>query len=173
MSVQGYPFKVWTGAAPRKSVDLFRQDLCVSVKGRLSLHLYLCCHYGPGLFDVWNWCYSHKSCVSCRERTSPDDLNPYAAVQERGSVQGNTQVIEAVRFEHVPISPCLMLCLCSNTSLCKVRVCCYWSHKPISNGNGIRRKFSLFTSCSITACFRALVFFLCSTEYQLLLTAGY
>lgn len=134
--------------------------ICVVIVGQVFLM------WGTGVID------SHKSCVSCREKTSPRDLNPYTAVRERDSVQGNSS-LKSVGFEHVPIIPCLMLCLCSNTSSRGVWVCCYRGHKPISNGKGIRRKLSLLTSCSVTACGRALVFFLCSTEYQLLLSAGY
>lgn len=51
-----------------------------------ELHLYLCCHYGPGLSDVRNWCYAQKSCISC---ASPHDLKPCPAAQQHGSVQGN------------------------------------------------------------------------------------
>lgn len=76
--------------------------ICVVIVG----HVFLC---GTGVI------VSQESWLSCREKTSPRVLNPYAAVREHGSVQRSSS-LKSVGFEHVPIIPCLMLCLCSNTS---------------------------------------------------------
>lgn len=69
--------------------------------------------------EVRNWCYSEESCVSCRERTSAHDLHPLSAFQEFCAGKHSSS-LKSVGFEQVPKSPRLRLCLCSDTSPCRV-----------------------------------------------------
>lgn len=150
---------IWAGATPWKSDVLSRARLD-SFCPRL-VKFCICIYTILGQDNLeWGIGAVKRSTAAYRWWARPCDLE-CCSFGNTALAQGNCS-LKSAGFELVPISLCLR----------DIWVCCCGSHNPIPNSKGVRRNLSLLTSYCAAACCLVVVFLLCSTEYQLLLSAG-